>query len=191
MRVNEAQGSQLGHTEATLPARDTETCTPNAVPLSESERPDGRDVSGRFTAGNAIGHRFQLGNEHALVHGGRRLELGRETGLIAQRRFEVRDALLVDAGGADEVSTAKRAVVETLSEAIVLRETLWAHLEAVGPLTKAGRRRAAVDLWLAASGRVERLAAAVGLERRAKAVQSATDIIAEYGARRQPQEPRP
>ena len=61
--------------------------------------------------------------------------------------------------------------------AVVVAETLEQHLMAVGPTTKAGRRRAAFDMWLAVTGRVERLAQAIGLERRQRSVPSAHEYV--------------
>ena len=53
------------------------------------------------------------------------------------------------------------------------------YLAANGPLTKAGRRRAVVGLYLEASTRVERLAARIGTDRRAKQVPSLAEVMAD------------
>ena len=80
--------------------------------------------------------------------------------------MEIRDAVLEDLGGRDEVSEVMRQLVEDFSAAVVLRNVAWQHIAAVGPLTKAGRRRAVVDLYLSASARAERLAKQIGTSRK-------------------------
>ena len=163
-----AKRSHIGHTETKQPGRGTEDqgpCASGSAPLSVAERPAGRDAAGRFTAGNRIGQRFPPGNVAALVHGGRRLQLGHETPLDEVRRIDLHDAVLTDLGGRAEVSAVLAELVADFAAAVVLRDVAYAHLAAVGPLTRAGRRRAVVDLYLQASARAERLAAQIGLRR--------------------------
>ena len=54
--------------------------------------------------------------------------------------------MLHDLGGDAKVSTVMRELVEDFSAAVVLRDLAFAHIREVGPLTKAGRRRATVSL---------------------------------------------
>ena len=149
-----------------------------SAPSPASDRTDGRDAAGRFVAGNAVGDRFKPGNSAGLIHGGRRLQLGCGTPLDESRRVELRDGVLADLGGPDEVSVVLGALVEDFASAVLLRETAWSHIAAVGPLTRAGRRRAVVGLYFLASGRVERLAAQIGLSRQSRPVSPGTPMAA-------------
>ena len=72
----------------------------STAPQSAQEPTDGRDTAGRFTAGNAIGPRFQEGNEAALIHGGRRMQTGQGTALDESERFtEGRPEIWADVSG--------------------------------------------------------------------------------------------
>lgn len=150
----------------------------SASPSSDSARPSGRDTTGRFTAGNALGQRFEKGNTAALVHGGRRLQVGSGTVLDEAERVAIRAAVLEDLGGEAEVSAVMLELVSDFSAAVVLRDLCYAHIAAVGPLTQAGRRRAVVGLYLDASARVERLAARIGTGKRARRVPSIAEALA-------------
>ncbi len=121
---------------------------------------------------------FLPANSAALIHGGRRFVDGRSP-MDESERVAVRDAVLSDLGGCGEVSEALRALVDDFSFAVVLTRLLSAHLAAVGPLTKRGRRRAAVDTWYRASARLERLAARIGTERRGAPVPSLDEFLRE------------
>jgi len=111
--------------------------------------------------------RFLPGNEAALVHGGRRLqERGPADVLQQARQDEVRTGLLTDLG--DTPSTAKGIVINRLVETTLLAEVTWQDIKARGAFTGRGRRRAVVDLYLAASDRAARLAQVLGLERKPK-----------------------
>ena len=124
-------------------------------------------------------HSFLPGNESALVHGGRRQQLGRGTALDESLRVEIRNAVLEDLGGEDEVSEVMRQLVEDFAGAVVLRDLVFAHLAATGPLTKAGRRRASVDLYLSASSRAERLAKQIGTARKPARVPTLQEYLQE------------
>ena len=110
--------------------------------------------------------RFLAGNEVALVHGVRQLQERQRHGwsspLDDARRREILGAVLADLGGPEECSTVLREIVADFAAAVVLRDTAFGHLAVVGPLTRAGRRRAVVDLYLQASQRAERLANQIG-----------------------------
>ena len=121
-------------------------------------------------------------NEGALVHGGRRLQLGRGSPLDEARRVELRDVVVDDLGGRDDVSAVLFELVEDFSSACTLRDVAWQHLAAVGPLTRAGRRRAVVDLYLQSSQRAERLAARIGMERKPARVPSLSEYLRDKGA---------
>ena len=116
-------------------------------------------------------------NTAALVHGGRRFRDGMGTPLDEARRAEIVAAVISDLGGEDEISAVLRQLVADFGAACVLRNLAWAHIASVGPLTKAGRQRAVVDLYLKASARVERLAARIGTQRRAAPVPSLQEYL--------------
>jgi len=116
-------------------------------------------------------------NEGALTHGGRRLQTGNGSRLDEVNRTSIRDAVLADLGGESEVSTVLYELCEDFAAACVLRNLAWAHIAAVGPLTLKGRRRAVVSLYLEASGRAERLASRIGLERKAPPGPSLTEYL--------------
>lgn len=126
---------------------------------------------------------FVASNVVALRHGGRRLQSGQGSALEEARRQEIRAAIYQDLGGEAEVSEVVRHLVEDFAAAVLLRDACWHHLQEVGPFTRSGKRRAAVDLWRESSVRVERLAARIGTERR----QRPTDTL-EAWARRQARE---
>jgi len=111
------------------------------------------------------------------VHGAKALASGRGTPVDQARMAAIEQAVTEDLGGADELSEVQRALIADCAFAIVLRDLLSAHLAAVGPLTKAGKRRAALTSWQQASARVEALAGKIGLERRAAPTPSLADYI--------------
>ena len=81
----------------------------NSPPQSDSLRANGRDTAGRFTAGNSIGPRFNEGNTAALIHGGRRMQLGQGTVLDEAERVAVRDLVIADLGGATRPASRQGA----------------------------------------------------------------------------------
>jgi hypothetical protein len=101
----------------------------------------------------------------------------------------VRAGLLSDLG--DTPSTARGIVVDRLAEATLLSEVTWMDMVHNGVLTGKGRRRAVVDLYLAASDRAARLAGVVGLERRSKDLSqlSAAEWVAEQERQQASQAP--
>ncbi len=123
--------------------------------------------------------RFLPANEVALVHGGRRMQLGRGSPMDEARRVAIRDAVIADLGGADECSAVLIELAGDFASAVSLRDLAWAHIASVGPLTKAGRRRAATDLYLQASQRAERLASRIGTDRKPARVPTLQEFLQE------------
>ena len=117
------------------------------------------------------------GNEAALIHGGRRLQTGGETAMNEADRVALRDLVLSDLGGSENVSTVMRELVEDFARAVILRDLIWEHIAVAGPLTKAGRRRAAFDIYMQASQRAERLAARIGTDRVGATVPTITEVL--------------
>lgn len=118
---------------------------------------------------------FVTGNERALKHGLRRLQTGGGSPLDESRRREIVAAITSDLGG--DLSTIAAGLVRDLAAATQLRDACYAHLAAVGPFTAAGKRRPAVDLYLAVSSRVERLSALLGLSRKSRPVPTVAEWI--------------
>ena len=138
--------------------------TPTASEAERPERPDpDRDAkTGRFVPGNLV----------ATDHG-----LSRPERLDPIARREIRDAVLTDLGGEFECSAVLCALVDDFAQAVVLRDAAYDYLASVGPLTKAGRQRAVVQLYLSASARVERLASQIGTGRRSKPIPSVAEYV--------------
>lgn len=86
------------------------------------------------------------------------------------RIVDLREQVLSDLGGASEVSAVLGALVEDFGRAVLLRDLAFRNIVEAGPLTAGGRKRSVVDIYLAASARVERLANIIGVQRRAKSV---------------------
>ena len=122
-------------------------------------------------------HSFLRGTKSALVHGGRQFVEGNGTALDEARRTEIEVNVLEDLGGTDEVSEVMRSLVADFAGAVVLRDLVFAHLRAKGPLTKAGRRRACTSLYFDASARAERLAKQIGVSRKPARVQSLQEVL--------------
>lgn len=120
---------------------------------------------------------FLAGNEEALIHGGRRLQTGGETAMNESDRVALRDLVLSDLGGSENVSTVMRELVEDFARAVILRDLIWEHIAVAGPLTKAGRRRAAFDIYMQASQRAERLAARIGNDKVGTTVPSIAEVL--------------
>ncbi len=123
---------------------------------------------------------FPPANQAAETHGLSRLRRGPSTPLDIHARDEQVAVFVQDKGGDAEVSSVQKGQLVDLAQAIQLRDAAWGYIALVGPLTRAGRQRAAVGLYLAASQRVQQLAAQVGLARSAAPVQDAFDVLREY-----------
>jgi hypothetical protein len=125
---------------------------------------------------------WQPSNTGALTHGGRRLQQGHESPLNEARRAELVARILSDLGGAEACSAVLSELVSDFAFACVLRDVCAASISATGPLTRVGRRRAVVDLYLSASTRAERLASQIGLSRVAKRVPSLQEYLRDRAA---------
>lgn len=88
--------------------------------------------------------------------------------------------MLADLGGEEHVSEVMAQLVEDFAFAAVLRDLLSAYLAASGPLTRAGKRRAALGAWHRASSRVEALARRIGTDR----VPAEAESVEEYVSRK-------
>ena len=120
---------------------------------------------------------FLSENEAALTHGGRRLQTGEGSVMNEADRVALRDLVLSDLGGPESISAVMRELVEDFCRAVILRDVVWGHLAVVGPLTKAGRRRASFDLYLQASQRAERLAKCIGTDKVGAALPTVAEVL--------------
>src|SRR6185295_13321780 len=104
---------------------------------------------------------FLRGNTDSLKHGGTskvftpEIDSRRET-----FRADILEQLIVDVIGSE--------LVEDFVSSCLLRDRLSQHLDEVGPLTTRGARRAAMDLYLATSARIERLSVQLAEYRKPK-----------------------
>src|SRR5258708_21712136 len=123
---------------------------------------------------------FVVGTQAALVHRLSRLRGGPSTPLdVSAPDAQIAD-FVAHKGGDTNLPAVLRPQLLDLAQAIQLRDAAWAHIAAVGPLTKAGRQRAATGLYLQASARAQQLAQQVGLARVPAPAQTPLDIVREY-----------
>lgn len=172
-----AEGAGGGH----LPGADEPSPAPPLRVESETPGLDGRDARGRFVAGGRAAAeagratRFRAKNTASVVHGGRserlRHRLLDEPQGVARLEGK-RSAILADLGGESEISTVKRDLLDRYLQTDALAGHLGGHLIAEGVLTAKGRSRAALSAFLQVLDRQHRLAVAIGLERRQKALPS-------------------
>jgi hypothetical protein len=119
---------------------------------------------------------FLPGNQSAVTHG-RYSNLDRPElrVLIEDERHAVIDAL----GGAEALSPQMLRVVESYAENVVLRQVaLTKMFDAGGMVTSKGKTRAIFKVWQQLDETMVRRAQVLGLERRAKPVESLKDILA-------------
>jgi hypothetical protein len=122
------------------------------------------------------GH-FKPGNTASLKHGGRR-SLDRPEALIAIAGK--REALVAHL---NDASVIQQDLVTDYARTDVLIESVAANIEVGGIFTAKGRTRAAVKLLLLLMDRRLRLATTLGLERRAKRVESFAAAVAQEPVR--------
>jgi len=126
---------------------------------------------------------FGRGNTAALKHGRysvrarQALLPGQEERLAALT--EDRKQLLEDLGGEAHISATKRDVAKRFCELQVIADTIVSNLVREGVLSTKGRQRAALSAYLNVVDRLNKLAAQLGLERKAKAVPSIEDFLKE------------
>lgn len=124
------------------------------------------------------------GNQLATKHGHRSRRFqdamlpGQEQlrAAIAERRIE----WAADLG--DDLSFGQRDLISRGLRLHVILDTLEENMEREGVLTPKGAMRAAVSLYLSVLDRLMKIYAQLGLERRAKPIQSASAIIAAHKA---------
>ena len=167
MRLSESEAKVKAETE---PTGASETVGPDTAVCSQCGHAGSRARNHCEKCGC-----FLPSNEAALIHGARRAELNRATPVDLAER----DRLIADVIGdkGDDISAVLQKQITDYAAACVIRDLALAHVAAVGVFTRAGKQRAAVNLYFQASGRAERLAAQVGLGRVERQVPSAHDIL--------------
>jgi hypothetical protein len=145
--------------------------SPSPQPAARAPRPGHEAGSGRFTTGN----------REALKHGGfseavRRALLPEQAealSALAEKRAELER----DLGGADALSVVARDLATRYLELCVVADYLGGKLVTEGPLTAKGSQRAALTAYLGVVDRLQRLALALGLERRAQRLPSLHEVM--------------
>jgi hypothetical protein len=130
-------------------------------------------ANGQWAPGNTArlngGHRSKRA-QLALLPGQEELRAA-----LAEQRL----AWLEDLGGASELSSAARDLVQRGLRVRVLMDTLEARMDREGVLTGKGRTRASASLYLQLLDRLMKIYAALGLERRARRLPTAGEILRE------------
>ena len=151
----------------------TET-PPIQQPAAREHRPGHDPTNGRFIAGNtdSLKHgAFSRQVRDALLP-----EQAEVLAALADKRAEIER----DLGGTESLSTLARDMAGRYLELCVVADYLGHKLVTEGPLTPKGNQRAALTAYLGVVDRLQRLAFALGLERRQKPVQTITDIMREH-----------
>ena len=153
--------------------------------LSESNRGESPPFEEHPASGRNPDGTFAPGNVAALTHGAhsrqvREAERPEQAPTRAQLATK-RAAILEDLGGEAKVSQLQRDLVDRYLELDTVASWLGGNLIAVGPLTAKGRTRAALSAYVTTVDRVHRLAAALGLGRRAKQVALPDYLAQAYG----------
>jgi len=95
---------------------------------------------------------------------------------LAERRAQIEQ----DLGGSETLSVLARDLAGRYLELCVVADYLGGKLVTQGPLTPKGHQRAALTAYLAVVDRLQRIAMALGLERRQKPVESIATIMHEH-----------
>jgi hypothetical protein len=132
----------------------------------------GRRQNGQAGAGNMLALRTGLRSSQLL-----------NAPDVAAWHAEQVAAITVDLGGEAELSALARASVREVARLEVILAALGEDLLRTGVLTGKGKSRSATTVYLHVLDRFTRLSQALGLARQPKAVQRASDLMAEGRAR--------
>jgi hypothetical protein len=143
--------------------------TDGASEGGQNEAPDPFGAAGPEADRDQSTGRFVRGNRAALVHGARSTAFWAAVAAEQQAR---RTALLADKGYHNgDAPEALAAIVDGACQALVLRDASFNRiLEAGGPTSLHGRRRAIFRTWLEASDRARDHLRLLGLERQERPV---------------------
>lgn len=136
------------------------------TPRAESGSASDRDAAGRFVAGNRAG----------VVHGGRSSQA---LALQAPLRAEDRAKVLSDLGiEENELPAVLSDAVDTFTELRLIRRAYFTFLELQGgPIARNGRQRTAARYYLNVIDRQLKIAALLGIERKAKQTNDLSDLM--------------
>ncbi len=161
------------------------------LPPSDLGRPNGGETARcrRCGADGKLGGHcpqcggFLLLNKDAEIHGLSRRPLQGPTPPIDLALVDRLTAAVLASKGGDDASPVLRAQIPDFAFAVTVRDTAAARLAAVGPWTRAGRKRPVADIYLALSKQAQSLAQQIGLGSVPKAVETVQDIIREHDRR--------
>lgn len=159
------------------------TCDPQrGDPPNAEHRTDGRDPRGRFAKGTTVGLATRRHGSEPK-HGVRRFqEGGVVTPDLAAQQAEDIAGFIADLGGPENLTTAKRTIVEKAAETLTVSRLFAQDIGARGAFTARGRVRATTTGYLATVDRIVRLLGLLGLERRARPVMDLDHYLRErYG----------
>jgi len=130
------------------------------------------------------------GNRNAVAHGfystKRQLNLRSFDELDKRKRtvrqlLAVRDDLINELGGAEHVTMQERIIIDNVARDVALRDTIDAYVFGLDSILKGyGKSKVGVPILKERDAIVKRLLAgltALGLERRARPITSATDLV--------------
>lgn len=130
-----------------------------------------RDAAGRFRAGHTVTLRHGQYSDRA------QLALLPDQDALRRELAQLRDELIADLGGTEDVGVVKNAAATSFLRLWTLAESLWDDIERRGALSAKGRQRAALTALLAVYDRMTRLAQQLGMERKAKPTGTIQDYI--------------
>jgi hypothetical protein len=142
--------------------------TPNTPTVTDATEDLPRDPkTGRFQKGHLVNQK------HGAITLERRGPSPEQAAAMQQWRSQV----ITELGCEAELSTIKRHLIDHLVMIGTMIIFLGEYLAAVGPLTPRGRQRSAVSSFLSCVAAYDKTAKTLGLERKAKRLQSALDVI--------------
>lgn len=150
--------------------------TPDTTELFERAR---EAVSALRGHGRRADGKAGSANTMAMKTGLRSTQLLQQPDIAAWHREEV-ESITTDLGGDAELTTLARANVREAARLEVILAALGTELLDGGVLTGKGHMRAATTVYLQVLDRFTRLSQAIGLERRAKRVQTVGEIMREH-----------
>lgn len=150
---------------------------PSAQLPASAPKPPHAEYADRFADGTVRpghpGPALKHGARSVLVAAGALPSQADAVALMQARQA----AIVRDLGGDDVISALLGGQVERHVKLELVEATLWANLQAHGTLTGKGATRAAANLWLQVVDRIQKSAAAMGLERRARKVGTVAELL--------------
>ena len=160
-----------------------QTPAPDQARAQQHTNNDGLILKGASGGRNPDGT-FAAGNRNSWKHGAYSTQTRRalvEDPAAAAALAEHCQEIETDLGG--NASRLERDLVRRYVETAALADHLGRHLTHGGALTATGRARAALSAYLRVLDRQHRLAAALGLERRARPVEEVDHYLDQFARR--------